>query len=328
MKILVVRFSSIGDIVLTFPVLRGIKEQLPKAELHFLTKASYKELIIGSKHIDKVHLLNGKLDELIPSLKVENYDVIIDLHNNLRTRILSFKLGKKCYRFPKLNFQKWLLTQWKIDRLPKVHIVERYFEAVKNIGVTNDFKNNEFSIPEKHHISILNQLGFQEKKYLAVAIGAQFATKRIPESKLLEILEKVNLPIVLLGGKEDVKQAQILCDKLNHKSIQSVCGNFSILQSASIVSQAKVVLSNDTGLMHIAACFSVPIISVWGNTVPELGMYPYKPEKVVKCTSFEVANLSCRPCSKIGYQACPKKHFDCMMKQDANKIAKEISNSY
>ncbi len=325
MKILVVRFSSIGDIVLTFPVLRGIKEQLPNAELHFLTKASYKELITASIHIDKVHLLNGKLDELIPSLKAEHFDVIIDLHNNLRTRIISFKLGKKCYRFPKLNFQKWLLTQLKIDRLPKVHIVERYFEAVKAIGVNNDHKNNQFLIPAKQHISVKNEFGLEAKTYLAVAIGAQFATKRIPETKLLEILEKVNLPIVLLGGKEDVKQAKILCEQLKHKYIRNACGNYSILQSASIVSQAKVVLSNDTGLMHIAACFSVPIISVWGNTVPELGMHPYKPEKEVKCTTFEVANLSCRPCSKIGYQSCPKKHFDCMMKQDAEAIAKEIS---
>ena len=325
MKILVVRFSSIGDIVLTFPVLRGIKEQLPNVELHFLTKASYKELITASKHIDKVHLLNGKLDELIPSLNAEHFDVIIDLHNNLRTRILSFKLGIKCYRFPKLNFQKWLLSQLKIDRLPKVHIVERYFEAVKKIGVTKDFKNNQIAIPEQHQLSILKEFGFEEKTYLAVAIGAQFATKRMPESKLIEILEKVNLPIVLLGGKEDVKQAQILCQKLKHKSIKNACGNYSILQSASIVSQAKVVLSNDTGLMHIAACFSVPIISVWGNTIPELGMYPYKPEKEVKCTTFEVANLSCRPCSKIGYQSCPKKHFYCMMKQDTKSIAREIS---
>ncbi|NCA20351.1 MAG: glycosyltransferase family 9 protein, partial [Crocinitomicaceae bacterium] len=323
MKILVVRFSSIGDIVLTFPVLRGIKEQLPNVELHFLTKASYKELITASKHIDKVHLLNGKLDELIPSLNAEHFDVIIDLHNNLRTRILSFKLGIKCYRFPKLNFQKWLLSQLKIDRLPKVHIVERYFEAVKKIGVTKDFKNNQIAIPEQHQLSILKEFGFEEKTYLAVAIGAQFATKRMPESKLIEILEKVNLPIVLLGGKEDVKQAQILCQKLKHKSIKNACGNYSILQSASIVSQAKVVLSNDTGLMHIAACFSVPIISVWGNTIPELGMYPYKPEKEVKCTTFEVANLSCRPCSKIGYQSCPKKHFYCMMKQDTKSIARE-----
>jgi ADP-heptose:LPS heptosyltransferase len=214
----------------------------------------------------------------------------------------------------------------KIDRLPKVHIVERYFEAVKAIGVNNDHKNNQFLIPAKQHISVKNEFGLEAKTYLAVAIGAQFATKRIPETKLLEILEKVNLPIVLLGGREDVKQAKILCEQLKHKYIKNACGNYSILQSASIVSQAKVVLSNDTGLMHIAACFSVPIISVWGNTVPELGMYPYKPEKEVKCTTFEVANLSCRPCSKIGYQSCPKKHFDCMMKQDTKSIAREIMN--
>ena len=327
MKILVVRFSSIGDIVLTFPVIRCLKEQVPHSEIHFLTKKSFESLTLASTFIDKKHFLTSDLNETIAALKKEKFDVIIDLHNNLRTHLLSFKLGVKTHRFPKLNFQKWLLTQFKINRLPEKHVVDRYFEAVAALGVKNDGKNNQFHIPSTETVDCTATYNLAPKSYLAVAIGAQFATKRIPESKLLEILSQVSLPIVLLGGKEDFAQAESICQNLSNSSIHNACGKHSLLTSASLVSQSKVLLTNDTGLMHIASCFAVPIITVWGNTVPALGMYAYKPEKEVKISQFEVPNLSCRPCSKIGFQSCPKKHFDCMMKQDAGKIVEEIQST-
>ena len=328
MKILVVRFSSIGDIVLTFPVVRCLKEQLPNSEIHFLTKKSFEYLTNASKFIDKKHFLANDLNETIAALKKEKFDVIVDLHNNLRTHLLSLKLGIKTHRFPKLNFQKWLLTQFKTNRLPKKHVVDRYFEAVATLGVKSDGKNNQFYIPSSEKVDCTTTYNLAPKSYLAVAIGAQFATKRIPESKHLEILSQVNLPIVLVGGKEDFAQAESICQKLSNSSIHNACGKHSLLASASLVSQAKVLLTNDTGLMHIASCFAVPIITVWGNTVPALGMYAYKPEKEVKISQFEVPNLSCRPCSKIGFQSCPKKHFDCMMKQDAEKIVEEIERGF
>ena len=327
MKILVVRFSSIGDIVLTFPVIRCLKEQVPHSEIHFLTKKSFESLTLASTFIDKNHFLVSDLNETIAALKKEKFDVIIDLHNNLRTHLLSFKLGVKTHRFPKLNFQKWLLTQFKINRLPEKHVVDRYFEAVAALGVKNDGKNNQIYIPSTERVDCTTTYNLAPTNYLAVAIGAQFATKRIPESKLLEILSQVSLPIVLLGGKEDFVQAESICQKLSNPSIHNACGKHSLLASASLVSQAKVLLTNDTGLMHIASCFAVPIVTVWGNTVPALGMYAYKPEKEVKISQFEVPNLSCRPCSKIGFQACPKKHFDCMLKQDAGKIVEEIEST-
>jgi ADP-heptose:LPS heptosyltransferase len=326
-KILVVRFSSIGDIVLTFPVVRCIKEQVIDSEVHYLTKPNFETLLTACEFTDKTHFLSKDLKEMVRLLKQEQFDIVIDLHNNLRTHLLTFQLGVKCYRFPKLNFQKWFLTQFKINCLPEKHVVDRYFETVATLGVINDGKNNQFYIPSSEIVDCRTTYDLAPKSYLAVAIGAQFATKRIPESKLLEILSQVSLPIVLLGGKEDFSKAERICQKLSNQSINNACGKHSLLESASIVSQTKVLLTNDTGLMHIAACFAVPIVSVWGNTVPELGMYAYKPEKEVKISQFEVPNLTCRPCSKIGFQACPKKHFDCMLKQDAGKIVEEIEST-
>lgn len=323
MKILVVRFSSIGDIVLTFPVVRCLKEQLSNAEIHFLTKSAYSSLLSACPAIDKTHLLEKELSEILPRLKQEKFDVVIDLHNNLRTHLLTRKLGVKTYRFPKLNIEKWLLTTFKINRLPDVHVVDRYFEAVKQLGVKNDGKNNQFYIAEKDFIAAENYQ-LEPKNFLAIAVGAQFATKRVPLNKWLEILSKVDVPVALLGGKEDREFAVQLCESLPQKKLVNLCGELSLAGSASIVSQAKKVIANDTGLMHIAACFEVPIITIWGNTVPDLGMYAYKPQKDVTVSQFEVKDLSCRPCSKIGFQKCPKGHFKCMQLQDAKAISEAV----
>ncbi len=323
MKILVIRFSSIGDIVLTFPVIRCIKEQLPDCQLHYVTKSSFSELITASEYIDKTYFLNKSLSELTTELKEEKYDVVIDLHNNIRSRLLTKKLQtKKIYRFPKLNFLKWMYVRLKINRMPEIHVVDRYFETVKSIGVINDRKNNEFFI--KKDLDIFSLFGIKQKKYLAVAIGAQFATKQIPENKLVEILSKTNLPLILLGGKMDELLAEQICKLLSQKTIINACGKFSLIESASILKQASTVLTNDTGLMHIASCFDVPIVSVWGNTTPSFGMFAYRPEKNGSIINHEVQGLSCRPCSKIGFKTCPKGHFKCMQLQDSTRIANDL----
>jgi len=325
LKILVVRFSSIGDIVLTFPVVRCLKEQLPAVEIHYLTKASYGTLLNACLEVDKKHVIEHSINELIPKLKAEKYDVVIDLHNNIRTRSLSLKLGVNTYRFPKLNIAKWLLTAFKVNRLPNHHVVDRYFSAMQRLGVKNDGKNNRFHIPENEQVNVEESFGINEGNYLVAAIGAQFATKRIPINKWQEILGNLSIPIVLLGGKEDASLAQDICSLFPDKKIHNACGKYSLTGSTSIISKAEKIITNDTGLMHIAACFAVPIIAVWGNTVPDFGMYAYKPEKEVKVTNFEVDGLACRPCSKIGFQKCPKGHFNCMQMQDSKAIQQAIN---
>lgn len=325
MKILVVRFSSIGDIVLTFPIVRCLKEQLSAVEIHYLTKSSYDSLLNACPEVDKKHIIEHSINEIIPKLKAENFDVVIDLHNNLRTRILSMKLGVKTNRFPKLNVAKWLLTAFKINRLPELHVVDRYFSAVHSLGVKNDLLNNRFHIEEKEQINVEEIFGLKQGSYLVAAVGAQFATKRIPINKWQEILKKISVPIVLLGGKEDVDFAEEIRSFYAEKIIHNACGKFSLAGSADVVSKSKKIITNDTGLMHIAACFSVPIITVWGNTVPAFGMYAYKPEKEVKVKNFEVDGLACRPCSKIGFQKCPKGHFNCMQMQDSKAIQQAIN---
>lgn len=322
MKILILRFSSIGDIVLTTPIIRCIKTQLKETQVHFATKKQFAQLVKNNPYIDKVHELDHNINNLITDLKAENFDIVIDLHKNLRTLKIKSALQSKNYSFPKLNKEKWLVVNTKINKLPTIHIVDRYFNAVEKIGVKNDFKGIDFFIPQKDEINILKEFGSQE--IVCVAIGAKFITKQIPHEKLVEILKPLQSTIVLLGGEEDYQKGEDLRNVLAGHDLYNTCGKYSLLSSASIVKKARVLVTGDTGLMHICSAFETPIVSVWGNTIPEFGMYPYRPEKENLSTIHQVDGLKCRPCSKIGFKSCPKKHFKCMEDQNSEAILKNI----
>ena len=321
MKLLIVRFSSIGDIVLTTPVIRCLKQQLDQVEIHYLTKQKFRTILSENPYIDQLHTIEKSTSEIISQLKSLDFDYIIDLHNNIRTRTLSWKIGVKTYRFPKLNIQKWIYVRFKINLLPNIHIVERYFEAVKSLSIKNDFLPCDYYIGRKDIIDVIQVLKIQPNSYVAFAIGAQFATKRLPNYKIREICEKIALPIILLGGSEDEQNGKEIQSGLSH--VTNACGKFSLGQSASIVQQAKTIITHDTGLMHIASAFEKHIVSIWGNTTPSIGMYPYMPRKK-DFSIHEVPNLSCRPCSKIGFNTCPKKHFKCMESQNIEVIVNSV----
>ncbi|MFT5778281.1 MAG: ADP-heptose:LPS heptosyltransferase [Crocinitomicaceae bacterium] len=324
MKILVVRFSSIGDIVLTTPVLRGLNTQLKDVEIHYLTKDVFKQVIEHNPHVIKVHTINKSISEILPELKKENYDWIIDLHNNIRTKSLKLKLRRPSKKFPKLHWQKWKLVKFKRNDMPNLHIVDRYFEAVAHLGVKPDNKKCEFPIPESEEVAI-EGYGLAGKNYCSVVIGAKFKTKQLPLEKLLEVIEGIELPVVLIGGPNDHAIGEEIREKSSRSDVHNTCGIHSIVGSASLLKQSAKVLTNDTGMMHIASCYDLPIVSVWGNTVPALGMYPYRPETPTSYSIHQVQNLKCRPCSKIGYEKCPKGHFDCMMKQNTTEIVKDLN---
>lgn len=323
-KILVIRFSSIGDIVLTTPVLRCLKHQLEgDVEIHYLTKKQYASILENNPNVNRIFSIEKSTNEVMDALQAESYDYVIDLHKNLRSSRAKKGLKALSFSFEKLNYQKWLLTNFKINKLPKIHIVQRYINAVKALGIENDGKGLEYYIPEKDEVSLKELPASHQNGYIAFAIGAQHATKRLPTNKIIEICKKINQPIVLLGGKEDVVNGDQISKKCGELVFCS-CGKFNLNQSASLVQQAKSIITHDTGLMHIAAAFNVKTISVWGNTVPDFGMYPYFPKNPDLFKIVENTNLSCRPCSKIGHDKCPKKHFKCMEEIDINSI---ISNS-
>ena len=310
-KILIIRFSSIGDIVLTTPVIRAVKQQIPNVELHFLVKKSNEILLQNNPYVDTIHTYKGELRSLLPELKSEKFDYIIDLQNNFRSHKITRQLRCPHQAFPKHNFKKLVLTRAKINFLPAIHIVDRYFKAAKDLGVVNDGKGLDYFIPEEDYFDIQDLPAGFEDGYIAVAVGAAHETKCIPVEKIVEIGSQVYKPLVLLGDKNDSKTAELIVSQLHEKAL-NLCGKFNINTTASVVAQSDGVLTGDTGIMHIAAALGKPIASLWGNTVPELGMYPYIKPGAPEARIFEVTSLLCRPCSKLGLKKCPHRHFKCM----------------
>lgn len=316
MKVLIVRFSSIGDIVLTSPVVRCLK-RLPDMQVHYLTKVSFKQVVAHNPHIDKCYYLENSLEDVIPLLKKEKYDYVIDLHKNIRSLKVRKALKCKSFTFNKLNLEKWILVNFKKNLLPDKSIVERYLDAVQPLGVKNDGKGLDYYIPKKDEVNNRDIPMSHWAGYVACVIGGSYATKKYPVAKWKAFCQQCPYPIVLLGGPDD-RDEGVEIAAIDPIRVYNSCGKFSLNESACLVKYAKVVISNDTGLMHVAAAFKKPLISLWGNTTPEMGMFPYYGHNNLK-TSIETqsvivenCNVNCRPCSKIGYASCPKKHFKCM----------------
>lgn len=338
MKFLLIRFSSIGDIVLTTPVIRCLKKQVPDAEVHFLTKDSFRSVVEYNPYIDKLHVLAHSWELMIEELKTENYDYIIDLHHNTKTLRLKKALSahraplagssgkKKSFSFNKLNIQKYFYTAFKINVLPKVHIVDRYIKTVESFGVKNDGAGLDYFIPpegrtQKEDIPASHYAG-----YIACVIGAAHGTKRWPVHKWKEFCTAIDHPVILLGGKEDAINGNDIAS-VDPVKVYNACGKFKLNESADLIRKSRVVISNDTGLMHIAAAFKKPIISLWGNTVPSFGMYPYYGNKFTDVQSFDILQVNklwCRPCSKIGYDKCPLGHFKCMEKIPSRELLERV----
>ncbi|MEM6299438.1 MAG: glycosyltransferase family 9 protein, partial [Bacteroidota bacterium] len=287
MKILLIRFSSIGDIVLTTPVIRCVRSTYPDAEVHYLTKKGYASILESNPYLTKVHCFEGDLNATLKTLRAEKFDFVLDLHNSLRSRILRLRLRVKGKAFPKLNWQKWLLVNFKINRLPNIHIVDRYFEAAAPLGVKSDNLGLDFFIAEKDEFerSWLPE-SFQDG-FIVYAIGGQHNTKKLPYLRMIELCDRIGKPTILIGGKEDAAIGQKIEDFFSHKAdpeyaqgledlgkrtqVLSLCGKLSIAQSASVIRQSRAVFTHDTGMMHIAAAFRKQIYSIWGNTVPAFG---------------------------------------------------------
>lgn len=329
MKFLIIRFSSIGDIVLTTPVVRCLKKQVATAEVHYLTRKRYAGIVESNPYIDKVHAMDDSLDAIVATLQAEDFDYVIDLHHNLRTLKVKKALGKQAFSFNKLNIEKWLLTALKINRLPDIHIVDRYMETVKSFGVTNDGAGLDYFIPEAEHIKESDIPTSHHAGYIGLVIGAAHNTKKYPLEKLQAFCAGIDHPVIVLGGKEDAERGEQLA-ALDPFKIYNACGKFSLHESADLARRSKLVVTNDTGLMHIAAAFKRPVVSLWGNTIPGFGMYPYygsnylSHQQQAPFDILEVNGLRCRPCSKIGYDKCPKGHFKCMREIGEERLREAV----
>jgi ADP-heptose:LPS heptosyltransferase len=324
-KFLIIRFSSIGDIVLTTPVVRCLKKQYPEAEVHFLTKKRNIDLLEANPYLDKIYFLDHSLSAAIKDLKKEKYDYIIDLHNNIRSLRVKYSLNAKSHSFNKLNIRKFLYTKFKLNTMPDGHIVDRNLDTLRHFNIINDGKGLDHFIPKSDEYLIADLPERFQNGYVALVLAGTYFTKRMPETKYRQLISQSDLPFVLLGGKSEKAMAANMVS-WNSGNVIDFTGKLRINQSASLVKSARLVISNDTGLMHIAAAFHKKILSVWGNTSPELGMFPYLPSEGSEI--LEVKGLSCRPCSKLGFHACPKKHFRCMLDIPEDQIINWVKREF
>lgn len=323
-KILIIRFSAVGDIVLTSPIVRAVKEQIPNVEVHYLVKKEYASIMEANPYVQKVHSFEGNLKKTIEQLREEKFDFIVDLQRNLRSFMLIYSLRIPHGTFPKYNIRKWIFVNLKINLLPDIHIVDRYFVATKKWNLLNDGKGLDFFIPESKEYDEEALPAVFKNGFVAISLGSIHATKRPTTHKIVEIAKILHKPVMLLGGKDVLQEGEDIAAELGEKAYNG-CGKFSLFHTASMIKKANCLLTGDTGLMHIAAAFDVPIAVLWGNTVPEFGMYPYRPNKIENYCNFEVVALPCRPCSKLGYSKCPRRHFKCMNQISAINVAEWVN---
>lgn len=317
---MVIRFSSMGDIIYTTPVVRCLKKQLPDAEVHFITKPAFKYIYDNNPYVDKLLLLKPTLSETIKDIKAESYDHIVDLHNNLRTTIIKLRTGIPSSTYKKQTIRKWLSLKFNLKLVPPVHLVDRYMKAVEVLGVKNDNLPIDYYIKAEHQIDKLLPPSHQNG-FVAFVIGATHFTKRMPNSKIISICKEIDLPVVLLGGNDVKANGDEIAATLRERAYNA-CGVTSLDESVFLVSKANKIIGFDTGLTHIAEAFNRPIVSVWGGTVPELlGVQPYQVKEVLVAG----IELECRPCSKFGLPACPLGHFKCMHDIDENQITRFVN---
>lgn len=313
MKILLIRFSALGDILLTTPVLRCLKEQ-GGHELHFLTKKENAFLIEANPYLTKIHYFANSLSQTTQELQKEKFDYVVDLHKNIRSLRIRIGLGKLCSNassYPKHSLSRIYATLFHNKQLlPKSHVVDRYFQAVKKLGIKNDHNGLTY-IPQTLPPPQINKIA----PYIAIAVGSKHFTKQIPNTLLAEIISNAPKVFVLLGDKNDALKAQMLLKLFPTPppNVINLCGDLNFDQSAQVIAHAQGVISGDSSLMHLAAALNKNLISVWGSTVPQFGMYPYyaKNSKAL-CYTLENNEIKCRPCHKHGRKKCPKNHFDCM----------------
>ena len=247
-----------------------------------MAKQPFAQILESNPYISKVYTIQKRVGEVLPELRKEKYDYIIDLHHNLRSFLVKWNLPfVKTISFKKLNFEKWLLVNFKINRLSKKHIVDRYLDTVKRLGVVNDGQGLDFFLEDPLPSNL------PRAPFVVIPIGTGKNTKSLTVEKIITICKSINYTIILLGGEIEIEKGKLI-EKALKKEIHNFVGKCSLSISAAIIKEARVVLTGDTGLMHIAAAFHKPIISIWGNTVPEFGMVPYYPKGMNLNKTFEV----------------------------------------
>ena len=266
------------------------------------------------------------MDATLAELKSEKFDFILDLHRNIRSRIIKSRLRIPASTYPKDRRKILLHTRFKIGKLPDRHTVDRYAAALKPLQCKLDDQGLEFFLPDSYRQEAQDQIAqqFPAARPVAVVLGGKFATKKWPTAYFIQLLNALQRPAILLGGPDETVEAAEISQALTIPHHNAV-GKIDLLQSAALMAGSTLVITHDTGLMHIAVALKLPTVSIWGSTVPELGFAPYRsPNALI----VQHPDLSCRPCSKLGHDKCPKGHFKCMKELTPEMVLQAIRKQF
>ncbi|MBE0538247.1 MAG: glycosyltransferase family 9 protein [Ignavibacterium sp.] len=317
-KILIIRLSSLGDILLTTPFVRTIKTQFPKIKIDMLIREEYADVIKFNPYLNN-KLFFKKNDQdynrLIEQLRDSRYELVIDLQNNLRSKKVASSLNIKTVKFDKRSFDKFLLVKFKINKLKQAPPI-----PVRYSSTINDFKLDKEGLDlftDKSASTII----LDKKNLIGFCPGARHFTKRWPEKYFVELgnlLINNGYSLALFGGKIDKE----ICARLSHEipGIIDLSNEDDLLQTAADMKLCEAVVCNDSGLMHVASAVKTNVIAIFGSSVKVFGFAPYNCNNLILENNF----LNCRPCSHIGRSSCPKKHFDCMNLTNATMVFENL----
>ena len=327
LKILIIRLSSIGDILLTTPLIRILKQNYPGCEIDYVIKDKFKELILYHPQINKIYnFKKNNLSEIRKNIRNAKYNIIIDIHKNFRSFYLkSNSQAQQVASYKKSVIKRWFLVKTGINLFKEIiPIYQRYLNV---LNLKYDNKGLELFIPEKVNTKI--ELEIKKLKIvpneiiIGVAPGASFKTKQWSKNGFSEVIQqlihKYNLKVFLFGNEKD---RAITSELTLSDNVFDFAGKYSIIESAAIMKHCSLILTNDTGLMHIATALNKKVIAVFGSTTEELGFFPYTTDFIV----IQNEDLKCRPCSHVGLHKCPKEHFKCMEDIESAKIISAINS--
>ncbi|MBS1518486.1 MAG: glycosyltransferase family 9 protein [Bacteroidetes bacterium] len=317
-KILVVRLSSLGDIILSFPLLNILKKKFPKSEIHFLTGKKFHEIVRLNKNADKVIELNDEIRITRNEIGKNNYDLILDIHKNFRSIYLTAFNGREVRRYQKGNLKKFLLVKFRISLFDEIiPVYKKYLLTLKDI--LNE-EETEFTAgglqPDGN-----DKFNF---KYTVIAPSSRHFTKTYPAEKFTEfILSRPDEVFILTGSSEETDMKICGSIAVKCKNTFNLCGKLSLKELAEVVNGSEYVISNDSAVLHLSEALKKKTIGIFGSTVREFGFFPQLSSSEV----LEVKGLKCRPCSHIGRPECPEGHFRCMMETDLKELRYRPENN-
>lgn len=320
-KILILRLSSIGDILLSTPLLRVLRNRFTAAKIDFVVKSQFVDLLSTNTHLDHLYALDTQkgrsgLQQLRKDLRENDYDLVVDIHNNFRSNYLRRFKNARIVTLRKYRLRRLLLVAFGLNVYRTIRPVhQRYIDAVAEFGVSDDGLGLEFFPDADIQIQIdekLRNYGRQSGQLtICIAPGASKTTKRWPVDRFAavckQLVSQLDAQILLLGDAQDAELTAIIVKTLKGKAID-LAGKLNLMESACALNRADIALTNDSGLMHLATALGKPTVALFGSTVRELGFFPVGSDNIV----VENNEISCRPCTHIGRKSCPKKHFKCM----------------